>query len=122
MGSMGYRDLIAWQKAMDLVEQVYRATGAFPGEERYGLTSQMRRAAVSVPSNIAEGQGRASTADFLRFLTIARGSVKELETQVLIARRLDYLDEQNVSGLTRRTEEVSRLLSGLIASLKDKHA
>src|SRR6476659_1156091 len=86
-----YQDLVAWQKAMDLVELVYGATRGFPREEVYGLTSQVRRAAVSVPSNIAEGQGRASTKEFLHHLSIARGSLFEVETQVLVAQRLGYL-------------------------------
>jgi four helix bundle protein len=115
-----YRELIAWQKAMDLVEAVYRRTASLPNEERYGLTNQMRRAAVSVPSNIAEGQGRRSTRDFVHFLSIARGSVKEVETQVVIARRLEYFDERQESELLSLTEEASRLISGLIRSLNNK--
>ena len=87
-----YRDLIVWQKAMDLVEAIYRTTAAFPREEIYGLTAQMRRAAVSIPSNIAEGNGRNTTRDYLHFLGMAYGSVKEVETQVLIAERLRYID------------------------------
>ena len=85
-----YRELIVWQKAMDLVMRVYEATECFPQRELFGLTNQLRRAAVSIPSNIAEGQGRNTTADFLRFLSIARGSLQELETQILIASRLRY--------------------------------
>ena len=115
-----YRELIVWQKAMDLVEEVYRATASFPKEEMYGLTGQIRRAAVSVPSNVAEGQARSTTADFLHFLSIARGSLKEVETQVIIARRLGYVDEQKESELTSLTDEVSRLISGLASSLKRK--
>ena len=88
-----YCDLVAWQKAMDLVESVYKATSQFPKEEVYGLTNQLRRAAVSVPSNIAEGQGRRSDNDFRRFLAIGHGSLREVETQVLIAQRLHYLTE-----------------------------
>ena len=88
-----YRELIVWQKAMDLVEAIYRTTARFPKEELYGLTSQIRRAAVSIPSNIAEGQARNTTRDFLHFLAIAYGSLKEVETQVLIAERLGYIDE-----------------------------
>src|SRR5512135_2077752 len=86
-----YRDLIAWQKAMDLVEMVYRLTKDFPKDEIYTLTSQIRRAVVSVPANIAEGQGRASDGEFHRFLTIAHGSLRELETHLFIAQRLGYL-------------------------------
>ncbi len=83
-----YRELVVWQKAMTFVELVYRATRQFPREELYGLTNQLRRAAVSVPSNIAEGQGRFSTREFLSFLSIARGSLREAETQLMIAQRL----------------------------------
>ncbi len=85
MTGKNYRDLIAWQKAMDLIEQVYRATASFPKEEVYGLTSQARRSAVSIPSNIAEGQGRRTTGEFLHQLSVAHGSLRELETQILIA-------------------------------------
>ena len=120
MAVKDYRELIVWQKAVDLVEAVYRASASFPKEEVYGLTSQVRRAAISVPSNIAEGQARNTTADFLHFLSIARGSLKEVETQVIIARRLGYIDEQKESELTNLTEEVSRLISGLASSLKRK--
>lgn len=120
MAVKDYRELIVWQKAVDLVEAVYRASASFPKEEVYGLTSQIRRAAVSVPSNIAEGQARNTTADFLHFLSIARGSLKEVETQVIIARRLGYIDAQKESELTNLTEEVSRLISGLTNSLKKK--
>jgi len=120
MAVKDYRELIVWQKAVDLVETVYRASASFPKEEVYGLTSQIRRAAVSVPSNIAEGQARNTTADFLHFLSIARGSLKEVGTQVIIARRLGYIDAQKESELTNLTEEVSRLISGLTNSLKTR--
>jgi four helix bundle protein len=102
---------------MDFVTSLYRTTASFPREELYGLTGQMRRAAVSIPSNIAEGQGRDSVADFVRFLSIARGSVKEVETQVLIAQRLGYIDLSEESRLTASPDELSRLLTGLKASL-----
>jgi four helix bundle protein len=85
-----YQELIVWQKAMELVELVYRMSKQFPREEIYGLTSQIRRAAVSIPSNIAEGQGRSTTKDFLNFLSVARGSLREVETQLLISERLEY--------------------------------
>lgn len=115
-----YRELIAWQKAMDLVEMVYRMTDGFPRKEIYGLTSQMRRAVVSVPSNIAEGQGRSTTRDFLNFLPIATGSLKEVETQVLISQRLGYLNEPQTSKLLGLTTEVARVMSGLTNSLRRK--
>ncbi len=112
-----YQDLIAWQKAMDLVTGVYRATEEFPRHEVFGLRNQIRRAAVSIPSNIAEGQPRDTTKDFLRFLAIARGSVQELETQILIASRLVYLRESDTADLIERIKEVGRLLGGLSRSL-----
>ncbi len=113
-----YQDLIAWQKAMDLVEDVYKASRDFPREEVYALTSQIRRAAVSVPSNIAEGQGRRTTADFLRHLSIAYGSLREVETQILIAQRLKYIVIGKVESVLSRAGEVGRLLNGLMASLE----
>jgi four helix bundle protein len=88
-----YQDLLAWQKAMELITEVYRETLGFPPEELYGLTSQMRRAAVYIASNIAEGQGRLTKGEFIQFLGNARGSLLELETQVLVAKNLQYLDE-----------------------------
>ena len=91
MSVRNYRELIAWQKSMDLVERVYLATRSFPKEEVYGLCAQVRRAVVSIPSNIAEGQGRQTTREFVHFLSIAHGSLREVETQILIARRLNYL-------------------------------
>lgn len=112
-----YQDLIAWQKSMDLVEDVYRASKDFPREEIYALTSQIRRAAVSIPSNIAEGQGRRTTADFLRHLSIAYGSLCEVETQILIARRLKYIAQARLDDVMSRAGEVGRLLNGLMASL-----
>ena len=115
-----YSELIAWQKAMDLVESVYKATASFPREEIYGLTSQVRRAAVSVPSNIAEGQGRKSTMEFLHHLSIAYGSLTETETQLLIAGRLAYLEQKKVDHLIEQTNEVGRLLNGLSNSLSAK--
>jgi four helix bundle protein len=116
MGS-GYRDLVLWQKAMDLVERVYRASEDFPPPERYGLTAQLRRAAVSVPSNVAEGQGRRRRREFLKYLSIAYGSLMELETQIEIARRLEYLGQGPSDELFGATAETGRLLNGLIASL-----
>ena len=112
-----YRELIAWQQAMDLVEAVYVTTKEFPSEELYGLTSQLRRAGISVPSNIAEGQGRKSTKEFVHHLSIAYGSLCEVETQVLIALRLAYLDEGRADRLLALTGEVGRLINGLANSL-----
>ncbi len=112
-----YRELIAWQKAMDLVEAVYITTKEFPSEELYGLTSQLRRAAISVPSNIAEGQGRKSTKEFVHHLSIAYGSLCEVETQVLIALRLAYLDDGQADKLLALAGEVGRLINGLANDL-----
>lgn len=113
-----YRDLIVWRKALDLVEDVYKATKGWPREEIYGLTSQVRRAVVSVPANIAEGQGRGSVRDFLRFLAIANASLIESETHLFIARRLRDLEEETLLPLLQQTAEVSRLLQGLTRSLQ----
>lgn len=117
-----YRELIVWQKAMSLVEAVYRITNEFPKAEVYGLTSQMRRAAVSVPSNIAEGQGRSSTRDFLHFLAVAQGSLMEVETQITIAERLGYLGREQEAAILEMTAEIGRLLNGLTSSLNRKIA
>jgi four helix bundle protein len=118
MAKSSYRNLIVWAKAMDLVEEVYRLTSGFPNQERFGLTQQLRRAAVAIPSNIAEGHGRQSDGDFLRFLRIAQGSLREAETQVLIAGRLDYLDEHASAILLAATEEIGRLLNGFSKSVQ----
>lgn len=115
--SKHYKDLAAWQKAVALVELVYAATAEFPKREVYGLANQMRRAAVSVPSNIAEGQARFSKRDFRHFLRASRGSVAELETQVLIAQRLKYIDHTSAETILSSINEVSRILSGLISSI-----
>ncbi|HEY9231331.1 MAG TPA: four helix bundle protein [Blastocatellia bacterium] len=117
MANQNYKDLIAWQKAMDLVEAVYTATKRFPKEELYGLTSQIRRAAVSIPSNIAEGQGRKSSNEFARFLAIAYGSLREVETQILIAERLSYLQRQDIESLIELSSQVGRLINGLSNSI-----
>src|ERR1051325_7930872 len=105
-----HRDLIVWQKAMDLVESVYAATGSFPREEIYALTSQIRRAAVSIPANIAEGQGRRLTKEYLYFLANARGSLLELDTHLEIALRLQYLDKGSYLDLKTKLDEVGRML------------
>ena len=117
-----YRELIAWQKAMKLVIEIYEATQRFPSEERYGLTNQMRRASVSVPSNIAEGQARFSQKEFHHFLSQARGSLVEIETQLLIARNLKYLPPVKADILLAAAEELGRVLNGLIASIKNRAA
>jgi four helix bundle protein len=115
-----YRDLVVWKKSMALVLNVYRCTQAFPKIETYGLTSQLRRAAVSVPSNIAEGQARLSTGEFRQFLGNARGSLMEVETQIFIASELDYLDQDQSDFLLNDTAEAGRILNGLLASLASR--
>ncbi|HET8555593.1 MAG TPA: four helix bundle protein [Rhodanobacteraceae bacterium] len=117
-----YRDLLAWQKAVMLVEQVYRATVCLPPDERYGLTSQLRRAAVSIPSNIAEGHGRETTREFTRFISIARGSLAELETQLEIALRLNMITHTDSQPIIDTCDELGRILRGLRKSLDNKLA
>jgi four helix bundle protein len=112
-----YRDLVVWQKAVELVEEIYAATLTFPRHEVFGLTSQLRRSAVSVPSNVAEGQGRATRGEFIQFLSYARGSLFELETQVHIAGKLGYLSLESSQSLEFKAEEVARILNGLLTSL-----
>ncbi|HVO81439.1 MAG TPA: four helix bundle protein [Terriglobales bacterium] len=112
-----FKDLLAWQKAMDLVAEIYELTEAFPRREIYSLTDQIRRAAVSVPSNIAEGQAHYNTREFVHFLRHARGSLAELETQLLIAQRLSYAEPEKIPSVLERVNEVSRILNGLITAL-----
>lgn len=112
-----YRDLVAWQKAMTLVTNTYRATSKFPRDEQFGLTSQVRRCSVSIPSNIAEGQGRLSEKEFRYFLGQARGSLMELETQFQIAQNLGYLGQSEATSLLQSCAEVGRILNGLIGSI-----
>ncbi|MGI8733670.1 MAG: four helix bundle protein [Pyrinomonadaceae bacterium] len=112
-----YTELFAWQKAMDLVIATYQATKAFPSDELYSLTKQLRRAVVSIPSNIAEGQGRTSTREFLHHLSIAYGSLRETETQILIAERLRYLPKERSKELIALCGEVGRIINGLAKSL-----
>ena len=117
--SGSYRDLDVWQKAMNLVTEVYAITKAFPKEELYGLTSQVRRAAVSIPSNIAEGKGRFSKKEYVRFLMQARGSLCEVETQLEISRNLAYTSEGDLARLLVVTGEIGRMLNGLIRSIPE---
>src|ERR1051326_2975681 len=109
----GYRDLIAWQKGMQLVAAIYKATQSFPREELFGLTSQLRRAAVSVPSNIAEGYARNSRNEFRHFIGLARGSLAEIEIQVEIARMLNLITDETAKTLLAKTDELGRILAGL---------
>ncbi len=118
MAGQTYRDLDVWQKSMDLVEEIYRVSKDFPREEQFGLTNQIRRSVTSVPANIAEGQGRLHKAEFLRFLSVARGSLTETETHVLIAVRLGYIDRNRATPLWVLLQDVGRLLNKLIKSLE----
>ena len=115
-----YQDLIAWQKAISLVTEVYAVTAQFPRRETYGLTSQLRRASISIPSNIAEGHGRATKGEFLQFLGHARGSLCEVQTQIFIGRKLGYLTQEQQEVVIAQTDEVGRILNGLIASIERK--
>ncbi len=118
--SNSYEDLIAWQEAMKLVLAVYEASRHFPSDEVYGLRAQMRRAAVSVPSNIAEGQARLTPKDFRNFLGHARGSLAELHTQVLLARSLGYVSPELADPLLAVIARTGRLINGLQSSIKDR--
>ena len=116
--SARYKDLKAWGKSLELALEVYRATQQFPKCELDGLTGQMRRAAVSIPSNIAEGKGKCSDREFVVFLCHARGSLLELETQALVAKELGYLEEEHARPVEALTVETGRILNGLINSFR----
>ncbi len=115
-----YQDLIVWQKGIALVKEIYLITGKFPNSEVFGLTSQMRRAAISVPSNVAEGQARNQTKDFIRFLYISRGSSAELETQLIIANQIGWINHEETSSIQASIYELQRMLSGLINRLSTR--
>lgn len=117
----GYEDLLVWQKGMELAEEIYRLVKLLPKEELYALSSQMRRAAVSVPSNIAEGQSRGGTKEFSQFLNIAKGSNAELMTQLLLCERVDYLTEQETKKAKALCGEIGRMLSSLTKKLATSH-
>jgi len=117
MSVKSYKDLNIWQRSMDLVELIYRVTEGFPSKESFGLVSQMRRAAISIPSNIAEGYGRQSTGSYSQFLSIARGSLFELETQVEICIRLKYSHKTESEKLVTEIIEISKMISSLISKL-----
>ena len=117
MSVKNYRDLIAWQRAMDLVSGVYAMVRGLPDAENYGLAAQLRRSAVSVATNIAEGQGRKSDREFRRYISIAQGSLCEVETEILIATRLGYVSEEKVAPLMELSSETGRLLAGLRRTL-----
>ncbi|ATA69253.1 four helix bundle protein [Capnocytophaga canimorsus] len=115
-----YKELVVWQKSMDLVKGVYEVTRLFPEEEKFGLTSQIRRSAISIPSNIAEGFGRGSSKSFLQFLYVSRGSLYELETQLYIAKELNFIsDNQEIENLV---SEIGKMLNSMIQKLKLKNS
>jgi four helix bundle protein len=120
MGLQKYEDLVVWQKAMDLVVEVYKLVKSLPDEELFVLSNQMRRSAVSIPSNIAEGHERSTTKDFIKFLHIAKGSKAELETQLQICTRLDYLTQAQIDMAQGLLVEVGKMLNSLIRSLSEK--
>jgi len=117
-----FRDLIAWQKGVELTQVVYRVTTAFPAGERFGLVSQMRRASVSVPANVAEGYGRGRRAEYIRYVEIARGSLFELQTHAEVARRQGWMTDAALAEFVSLAEEVDRVLSGLLRALKASKA
>ena len=112
----GHKDLIIWKKSMDLVEEIYQISSFFPKEEMYGLSSQIRRAIVSVPSNIAEGAGREGKKEFKKFLYIALGSISEVETQILIAKRLNYIDECDT--ILKKIWNIKKMIKNFIIKLE----
>lgn len=114
-----FRKILVWQKSITLVTKIYSATSTFPKEEMFGLTSQIRRSSVSIPSNIAEGSGRESNKDFLRFLYISLGSIFEMQTQLEIAKNIIYLKEEEFNNLYEDSREIERMLASLIRKLKD---
>jgi len=116
-----HRKLTVWQASMDFVIEIYKELQAFPTHEKFGLTGQLQRAAVSIPSNIAEGAARRNTRELLQFLYIARGSLSELDTQLEICFRLQYLEKPAYERLVLKLERISKMLSGLIASIAKKH-
>ena len=112
-----YRDLLVWRKGLELAQQLYKTTQSFPQEDRYGLISQIRRAAISVPSNIAEGQARYGQREFIQFLYIAKGSLAELDTQCIIAQELGYVEKQQNESVLLKIDELQRMLYCLIEKL-----
>ena len=121
MASHSYRDLVVWQKSMQFVTTLYRSTEGFPKSEMFGLCSQLRRAVVSIPSNIAEGQGRNSPKEFIHHLSYAYGSLLETETQLQIAANLGYIEQAEVNRLPQDAAEIGRMLNGLLRSIRTDH-
>lgn len=120
MKTSDYKELQVWQKAMDLVVEIYKISKLLPKEETYGISDQIRRAAVSIPSNIAEGQSRNSAKEFIQFLSIARGSLAELETQLLICTKVNMLSEDNIAEAQNITTEVGKMIKGLMNKLNSQ--
>lgn len=116
-----FKDLIVWQKAMDLVQEVYRLVKKLPKEELFALSDQIRRSAISIPSNIAEGQGRNSTKEFIQFLSIAKGSKSELETQLLLSVKINYLNESDIETSINLINEIGKMINVLQKSLTTKN-
>jgi four helix bundle protein len=115
-----FRNLLVWQKSIDLVTKMYSSTQKFPKEELFGLTSQIRRSAVSIPSNIAEGYGRDSNKEYLRFLNVSIGSLFELQTQIEIAKNIMYLNEKDFNNLYENSREIERMLVSFIKKIKER--
>ncbi|MBI3583043.1 MAG: four helix bundle protein [Nitrospinae bacterium] len=113
-----HHKLDVWKRAIKFVEQIYKITSSFPPEEKFGLTSQMRRASISIPSNIAEGSARNSSKEFINFLHISQGSVAELETQIIISKNLQFLDSQTEDVLLKELDEISKMIIGLQKSVR----
>lgn len=120
MKTSDYKELQVWQKAMDLVVEIYKISKLLPKEETYGISDQIRRAVVSIPSNIAEGQSRNSAKEFIQFLSIARGSLAELETQLLICTKVNILSEDNIAEAQNITTEVGKMIKGLMNKLNSQ--
>ena len=113
-----FKELLVWQKSIEFVTEIYELTAKFPNEEKFGLVSQIRRASVSIPSNIAEGNSRRSSADYIQFLKIARGSAAEVETQIIISKNLHFIKDDNFTELSLKISELLKMLNGLINYLK----
>lgn len=113
-----FKELLVWQKSIEFVTEIYKITAQFPSEEKFGLVSQIRRASVSIPSNIAEGNSRRSSADYIQFLKIARGSAAEVETQIIISNNLKFIKDENFKELSFKISELLKMLNGLINYLK----
>ena len=121
-GARQYRELNVWARSVDWAEAIYRTTANWPRDERFGLISQIRRAAISVASNIAEGAARRTTGEFVQFVGVAQGSLAEAETQLLLAQRLGYVADLDAGALLRQSDEISRMLAGLATSLAKRRA